>query len=114
MGWRANQRRHAVHCLTSFFVPFRLAWVPIAILILPGDEPAVIFVTFLVAFFATTLNTLLGVRSIDPDFYRAAECLGATDQDVLRDIIIPGPCQLFSLDCRLRWGPPGSRLLPEK
>ena len=90
MGWRANFNAYA-GALLDFLRPIPpLAWVPIAILILPGDEPAVIFVTFLVAFFATTLNTLLGVRSIDPDFFRAAECLGATDQDVLRDIIIPG------------------------
>ena len=44
-----------------------VAWVPVAILIFPGNEPAVIFVTFLVAFFATTINTLLGVRSIEDD-----------------------------------------------
>ncbi|SVD03533.1 uncharacterized protein METZ01_LOCUS356387, partial [marine metagenome] len=36
------------------------------------------------------LNTLLGVRSIDPDFFRAAECLGANPRDILRDIIVPG------------------------
>ena len=41
-------------------------------------------------FFATTLNTLLGVRSIDPDFFRAADCLGASPSDILRDIIAPG------------------------
>src|SRR6267378_3721831 len=34
-----------------------LAWVPLAILIFAGSEAAVIFVTFLVAFFATALNT---------------------------------------------------------
>lgn len=67
-----------------------LAWVPLAILIFPGDEPSVIYVTFLVAFFATVLNTLLGVQSIDPDYFRAAACLGATPRDILRDIILPG------------------------
>lgn len=90
MGWKVNFNAYA-GALLDFLRPIPpLAWVPIAILILPGDEPAVIFVTFLVAFFATTINTLLGVRSIDPDFYRAAECLGAAPSDILRDIIIPG------------------------
>ena len=94
MGWRANFNAYA-GALLDFLRPIPpLAWVPIAILILPGDEPAVIYVTFLVAFFATTLNTA-EVRSIDPDFYRAAECLGATDQDVLRDIIIQGSANYF-------------------
>ncbi len=90
MGWKANFNAYA-GALLDFLRPIPpLAWVPIAILILPGDEPAVIFVTFLVAFFATTLNTLLGVRSIDPDFFRAADCLGASPSDILRDIIAPG------------------------
>ena len=36
------------------------------------------------------MNTLLGVRSIDPDYFRAARCLSASPRDVLTDIIIPG------------------------
>lgn len=67
-----------------------LAWVPLSILMLPGVEPAVIFVTFLVSFFVTTLNTLLGVQSIDEDFFRAARCLGASPKDIFRDIVFPG------------------------
>ncbi len=67
-----------------------LAWVPLAILILPGDEPAVIFVTFLVAFFVTTLNTLLGVESIDESYFRAARCLGADKKRLLFDVVLPG------------------------
>ncbi|MBU2580565.1 MAG: ABC transporter permease subunit [Alphaproteobacteria bacterium] len=64
--------------------------MPIAILLFPGVELAVIFVMFLVAFFATTMNTLVGVRSIPEDYFRVAACFAATDTDVLRDIVIPG------------------------
>jgi len=67
-----------------------LAWVPLAILVLPGIEPAVIFVTFLVAFFVTTLNTLLGVQSIDESYFRAARCLGASKKQLLFDVVLPG------------------------
>ena len=67
-----------------------LAYVPLAILIFSGAESAVIFVTFLVAFFATTLNTVVGVKSIDPDYFRASACLGASRKDILFDVIIPG------------------------
>jgi NitT/TauT family transport system permease protein len=67
-----------------------LAWVPLAILVLPGDEPAVIFVTFLVAFFVTSLNTLLGVESIDENYFRAARCLGASKKRLLMDVVLPG------------------------
>ena len=90
MGWRVRVNEYA-SALLSLLRPIPpLAWVPVAILIFPGSEPAVIFVTFLVAFFATTMNTLLGVKSIDSDYFRAAECLGAGPGDILRDVIIPG------------------------
>ena len=90
MGWKQPVHDYASALLGLFRSIPPLAWVPLAILILPGTEPAVIFVTFLVAFFATTLNTLLGVRSIDPDYFRAAACLGAKPLHILWDIIIPG------------------------
>jgi NitT/TauT family transport system permease protein len=90
MGWSRNFDRY-VSALLGLLRPVPpLAWVPLAILIFAGAESAVIFVTFLVAFFATTLNTLLGVRSIDPDYFRAAACLGASRKDILFDIVIPG------------------------
>lgn len=90
MGWQPKVHDYASALLGLLRPVPPLAWVPVAILIFPGDEPAVIFVTFLVAFFATTLNTLLGVKSIDPDYFRAAACLGARPLHILRDIIIPG------------------------
>lgn len=67
-----------------------LAWVPLAVLTLPGTETAVIFVTLLASFFATALNTYLGVISIPETYLRAAACLGYGRLDVLRRVIIPG------------------------
>lgn len=90
MGWKATVREYSDALLTLLRPIPPLAWVPLAILILPGTEPAVIFVVFLVAFYATTLNTWVGVRSIDAAYFRAAACLGARPSDVLRDVILPG------------------------
>lgn len=97
MGWSARFNAYA-SALIGLLRPIPpLAWVPLAILLLPGAEVAVVYVTFLVAFFATTLNTLVGVKSIDDDFFRAAACLGASRADLLRDIIIPGALpQIFT------------------
>jgi len=67
-----------------------LAWVPLAVLALPETEMAVIFVTLLASFFATVLNTYLGVRSIPETYFRAAACLGYRRVDVLRRVVIPG------------------------
>jgi NitT/TauT family transport system permease protein len=90
MGWSQSFHRYASSLLGLLRPIPPLAWVPLAILIFSGAEPAVIFVTFLVAFYATTLNTLTGVKSIDQDYFRAAACLGATRKDILFDVVIPG------------------------
>lgn len=67
-----------------------LAWIPLAILLMPGREAPIIFLTFLAAFFVATLNTLLGVHSIDQAYFRAARCLGFSDWAILFHVIIPG------------------------
>ena len=67
-----------------------LAWVPLAILMFKGSETPVIFITFLPAFFATTLNTMLGVQSIDESYLRAAQCLGASRAQTFRHVVLPG------------------------
>jgi NitT/TauT family transport system permease protein len=67
-----------------------LAWVPLAIVIFQGSESPVIFLTFLASFYATALNTMLGVQSIDVSFIRAASCLGAKRWQVFRHVIVPG------------------------
>ena len=67
-----------------------LAWVPLAIVMFVATESAVIFLTFLASFFATALNTMLGVESIDESYTRAADCLGANKRQVFFHVIVPG------------------------
>jgi len=67
-----------------------LAWVPLAIVMFRGDETPVIFLTTLASFYATALNTMLGVQSIDEAYPRAAACLGASKWQIFRHVIVPG------------------------
>jgi NitT/TauT family transport system permease protein len=67
-----------------------LAWVPLAIIMFQGSEIPIVFLTFLASFYATTLNTMLGVESIDVSFVRAAYCLGAKRRQVFWHVIVPG------------------------
>jgi len=67
-----------------------LAWVPLAIVMFIATESAVVYLAFLASFFATALNTMLGVESIDESYIRAANCLGADRWQVFRHVIIPG------------------------
>jgi NitT/TauT family transport system permease protein len=90
MGWSARFREYTFPILEIIRPIPILAWVPIAILMFQSTEGPVVFLTFLPAFFATTLNTLLGVRSVERDLVRAAYCLGSRPVDVFRHVIVPG------------------------
>jgi NitT/TauT family transport system permease protein len=90
MGWSRRFRELSFPAFELVRPIPILAWVPLAILMFRSTEGPVIFLTFLAAFYATTLNTLLGVESIDPNLVRAARCLGAGPWDVLRTVVIPG------------------------
>lgn len=90
MGWRRTFYNYTFPLLETIRPIPPLAWVPLAILMFPGIEPPVIYVTFIAAFFATVLNTLLGVLSIDQNYFRAAQCLGFSPKDVLFHVVMPG------------------------
>src|SRR5262249_33577787 len=90
IGWNRAFREFASPLAEALRPTPPLAWVPLAILMLPGTEPPVIFVTFIAAFFATVLNTVLGVQSIERSYFRAAQCLGFTRKDILVHVVIPG------------------------
>lgn len=67
-----------------------IAWIPLAVLIFPAQEPSIIYIVWLSAFFATVLNAMLGVESIDKSYFRAAKCLGASNRDIFRHVVFPG------------------------
>jgi NitT/TauT family transport system permease protein len=90
MGWSVRFREYTFPAFELLRPIPILAWVPLAIVMFQSVEGPVLFLTFLPAFFATTLNTLLGVRSVDRDLIRAAHCLGSTPADVFRHVIVPG------------------------
>jgi NitT/TauT family transport system permease protein len=90
LGWSKSFREY-IFPLFEVLRPIPvLAWVPLAIIIFSGSETPVIFLTFLASFFATTLNTMLGVESIDESYSRAARCLGASRWQTFRHVVIPG------------------------
>ena len=90
MGWSKVFKDYSFPVFETLRPIPMLAWVPLAILMFPGREASVIYVTFLGAFFATTLNTLLGVESIDEVYFRAARCLGSSQRQIFFRIILPG------------------------
>lgn len=90
LGWSRTFKEYVFPVVELLRPIPGLAWVPLAIVMFKGLESPVIYLAFLVSFFATTLNTMLGVQSIDESYLRASYCLGAGRWQVFRHIIAPG------------------------
>ncbi len=90
MGWSRKIRDFAFPLLELCRPIPILAWVPLSVLLLPGFEGPVIFLATLASLFVTTLNSMLGVDSIDEEYFRAAGCLGSKPLDVFRNVVVPG------------------------
>ena len=80
-----------------FFAPFEvlrpippLAWVPASLIFWPTNEMSIAFVTFLGAFFTIVINVVGGARSIDINYLRAAQSMGATQLHLFFKIVLPG------------------------
>jgi NitT/TauT family transport system permease protein len=67
-----------------------VAWIPLAILMMPTEESSIIYITFLGAFFPVVLNTVHGVEQTSESLVRAAESLGAGKRSIMWHVILPG------------------------
>ena len=67
-----------------------IAWVPMSIMLWPNNEAAIVFITFIGAFFPILLNSIHGVHSLDGVLLRAARCLGASEVRLFVNVILPG------------------------
>jgi sulfonate transport system permease protein len=66
-----------------------IAWVPMSIMLWPTNEESIVFITFLGSFFPILLNTLHGMAMVDPVLVRAAQCLGAREASIFREVYFP-------------------------
>lgn len=66
-----------------------VAWIPLAILMLPTEQSSIIFITFLGAFFPIVLNTMHGVDQTPKELVRAARALGASNASILIHVVLP-------------------------
>jgi len=64
-----------------------LAWIPLSILWFGIGDTQNQFIIFLGMFFPILLNTIAGVKNIEPNLVRAARCLGASETRVLRRVV---------------------------
>lgn len=80
------------------------AYLPIAILLLPWQEASVAFIPFIDAFFPVLLNSIVGVKLIDRDYFRAARCLGSSPKQIFWHVVVPGALPSISTGCAIGMG----------
>lgn len=66
-----------------------IAWIPISIIWFGLGENAKIFLIFLASFSNTTLNSMAGARSVNPEVVNAAKMLGAKERQIFMTIVLP-------------------------
>ncbi len=65
-----------------------LAWIPLSILWFGIGDTQNQFIIFLAIFFPVLLNTISGVKTVEPNLIRAARCLGAREWNVLLRVVL--------------------------
>lgn len=104
MGWSRSLRRMAGPVVEMLRPVPPLAWIPISILWFGIGIKSAAFIIFLGAIFPILLNTIAGVRSVNPTLLEAARTLGAGERDILRKVLLPGAAPSIFVGLRIGLG----------
>lgn len=106
MGMSRTVRTMIDVTLSAFYVLPKIAIFPIMMLVFPdpfGEGPKIAVVA-ISAFFLVTINTMVGVRDIDPVYLEAGRNYGANRWQLLRHVILPGAMPVMFAGLRLALG----------
>jgi sulfonate transport system permease protein len=81
-----------------------LALIPLVILWFGIDESAKLFLVALGVFFPIYLNTLHGIRSVDPQLIEMGRTYGMSDRELFRRVIFPGALPSIFVGVRFALG----------
>lgn len=91
--------------LAEFLRPIGpIAWIPLAILLLGVGRAVPIFLIFYASIFPIFVNTLAGIRRVDPKLINAARSLGASQRMVVTHVILPATVPSVIAGARLSLG----------
>lgn len=105
LGLLMGVSRRAEKLINPTFLILRpippLAWIPLAILWFGLGDTAKIFVIWYAALVPSVINTLTGMRGVDPTLVSAARVHGASSYQVLLHVLIPGAMPMIFTGLRL-------------
>jgi len=92
--------------LVELFRPISpLAWIPMAILWFGIGEAGKVFIIFIATFFPILLNTVSGVKAVDPVLVRAGRVLGCnSDARLFWQVILPAAMPTILVGLRISFG----------
>jgi len=80
------------------------AWLPLSMIIFGLGGTSAFSLVFLGAFFPILLNTVFGVRNVDPKLFEAAAMLGCQGTNVFRRVVLPAALPSIFTGLRLGHG----------
>lgn len=106
MGMSKTVRTMLDGTMSAVYVLPKIAIFPIMMLIFanPFGEGPKIAVIAISAFFLVAINTMVGVRDIDPVYIQAAHNYGANRLQLFRHVILPGALPVIFAGLRLALG----------
>lgn len=109
LGLAMGRYRFFERLMDPFVELFRpispLAWIPLAILWFGIGETGKLFIIFIATFFPTLLNTVSGVKGVDPVLIRASQALGCDSESaIFRKIVLPAALPSIVVGLRISFG----------
>jgi len=104
LGWYRRARYALDPFITFFYATPRIVLLPLIIIWVGIGIESKIWIVFLGAFFAVLINTMAGVRSLDPSLLTLARSFGASQLEVFRTIALPGSVPFILTGLRLATG----------
>jgi len=80
------------------------AWLPLAMIMFGLGPRSAFFLVFLGAFYPILINTIFGVRSVDPRLFEAASMLGCTGSVQFFKVVLPASLPAIFTGLRLGLG----------
>ena len=80
------------------------AWLPLAMILFGLGPKSAFFLVFLGAFYPVLLNTIFGVRSVDPRLFEAASMLGCSGTAQFYRVVLPASLPAIFTGLRLGLG----------
>jgi NitT/TauT family transport system permease protein len=80
------------------------AWLPLSMIFFGLGPRSAVFLVFLGAFYPILLNTIFGVRSVDPKLFEAAAMLGCDGSRMFRQVVLPAATPSIFNGLRLAHG----------